>query len=95
MRGTESNIFQAASANTAAFTLMGGVYSVAVIATWNSTGTVTLQQLGPDGTTWMTALTAISADGIAAPVALPPGQYRLAIATATGVYATIARIPGE
>lgn len=65
------------SATTGAFTLTGGgLYGVTVKA--STYGTVTLQILGPDDTTWLTALTAFSADGYAT-VYLPPGQFRFAV----------------
>src|SRR5262245_35114300 len=87
--------FQNISATPAAFQLMGGAYVIDVIATWNSTGTVTLQRLGPDGNTYITAATALSADGTSGSIALPAGTYRLAIATATAVFAAVLPIPGE
>lgn len=66
------------SATTAAFTITGGgLFAVSVKA--STYGTVTLQVLGPDDTTWLTALTAFSADGYATAY-LAPGQYRFAIA---------------
>lgn len=49
-------------------------------------GSVTLQYLGPDGATWITAATALTAAGLVA-FELPPGQIRAAVVTATGVYA--------
>lgn len=49
-------------------------------------GSVTLQYLGPDGSTWITAATALTAAGLVA-FELPPGQIRAAVVTATGVYA--------
>lgn len=69
----ETNI----SATTAAFTLKGGVYVLAVKA--STYGTVTLQTLGPDLTTWLVALTAVSADGTSAGY-LAPGSYRILLA---------------
>jgi hypothetical protein len=42
-------------------------------------GTVTFQMLARDGVTWLTALTAFSADGYAT-IDLLPCQYRVAIA---------------
>ena len=86
--------FRNISATTDPFQLVGGVYVVDAIGTWNS-GTLTLQRLGPDGNTYITALTALSADGASAATALPAGTYRLAIATATAVFVSVARVPGE
>jgi hypothetical protein len=76
--------FQNINATTAAFNLDGSRYCYAVKA--STYGTVTLQILLPDGTTWATAPTApggtspvMAADG-AVIVELPPGIYRIAIA---------------
>jgi hypothetical protein len=95
MRGLDGAVCSNISATPAAFNLKGGVYLLDVIATWNSTGTVTLARLGPDGSTYLTAATAISANGNSGAIALPPGTYQLIIATATAVYASLTRIPGE
>jgi len=66
------------SATTAAFTIPGpGVYQIDVIG--STFGTVTLQRLGPDGSTYQTAATAFSASG-GALVTLPAGQYKVALA---------------
>lgn len=79
-------------ASSAQFSLLGGDYGVTVHAgTWSS-GSVTLQRIGPDGSTLITVLTAFSTDGYAV-VRLPPGTYQFTVATATGVYASILHIP--
>jgi hypothetical protein len=72
---------------------MGGKYMLAATATWNA-GNVTLQTLAPDGSTWVPAASALTADGSTTPY-LPPGQYRFAITSATAVYVSIARVPSE
>lgn len=78
--------------DSAAFSLLGGDYGVSVHAgTWSS-GSVVLQRLGPDGSTYIPVLTAFSADGYAT-VRLPPGTYKIAVTTATGVYASVLHIP--
>jgi len=76
------------------FVLVGGAYAMDAIATW-SAGSITLQRLGPDGATYITAATALSADGTTGALALPPGTYKIAVVTATGVWVSISRIPGE
>jgi hypothetical protein len=83
--------FSNISANTSAFTLAGGKYGVSYSATWGG-GSVTLQALGPDGSTYLTAATAFSANGYST-VDLAPGQYRFAVTTATAIYLAVARIP--
>jgi hypothetical protein len=77
--GTDNDgvLFSNIAATTAAFQLRGGKYGAAVIA--STYGTVTLTVLGPDGTTYLTALTAFAANGYAT-VDLPQGQYKIAIA---------------
>ncbi|MCK1706119.1 hypothetical protein IVA86_33140 [Bradyrhizobium sp. 146] len=83
---TYSNI----SATTAAFSLKGGVYGITATGTWGG-GSLTLQRLAFNGSTYVTALTAIAADGYTT-VTLPPGTYKLAVATATAVYVDITAI---
>jgi hypothetical protein len=88
--GSDSKTFSNISATTAQFTLLGGTYGVTAVATWGGRS-VTLQVLAPDGTTWVTALTAFAANGYGS-LSLPPGQYRLAVVTATAVYASVCRV---
>lgn len=81
--------------NSAAVKVTGGAYAFDVTATFGG-GTVTLQRLGPDGSTYLTADSAgavTSAVGVV--LALPPGDYRINSATATAVYASLTRVPGE
>lgn len=91
MHATETVKHSNISATTAAFSLRGGKYMLAASATWGG-GTATLEVLGPDGTTWLTAATAISANGVAT-ADLAPGSYRWAIATATAVYLSVTSVP--
>lgn len=65
------------SATTAAFTLSAGKYMVELIGA--TFGTVILQVLGEDGSTYLTATTAFSANGVST-VDLGAGQYRLVLA---------------
>lgn len=88
---TESVSFSNIAASTSPFALRGGKYAAAALATFGG-GSVTLQMLGPDGSTYVTCLTAFTAAGYGV-VDLPPGQYRFTIATATAVYASVTRIP--
>src|SRR5437764_10847999 len=67
-----------ASGDSATFKLRGGKYGVTVHATFSG-GSATLQVLGQDGTTWLPALTAFSADGYAT-ADLVEGQYRMHLA---------------
>jgi hypothetical protein len=78
------------SATPASFALRGGLYGVTSKGTWGG-GSATLQRLAPDNATYVTVLTAFSADGFAT-VQLVPGTYRVAILTATAVYFDIVAI---
>jgi hypothetical protein len=94
MRARDSYKAANIAATTAAFTLEGGVYCLDAIATWGG-GSLTLTRLGPDGSTYLTAATALTADGTSGAISLPGGTYKLTIATATALYASLVRIPGE
>lgn len=78
-------LLENASATSGAFNWPGGRGVFSAVATWGG-GSVTLQYLGPNGSTWLTAATALTADGLVA-FELPPGRIRAAVATATAVYA--------
>jgi hypothetical protein len=54
---------------------------------------VQLQTLAGDGSTWLNVGANLAADGVVAGQDLPPGQYRLSITGATGVFWTIAAVP--
>jgi len=90
MAYTKGTKFSNIAGTPGAFDLPSGQYGVLVSATWGG-GSATLQKLSPDGTTYVTCLTAFSANGYAT-VNLPAGTYKLTIATATGVYAEISPI---
>lgn len=75
------------SSTPATFQLKGGNYGVTVTATFGG-GSVTFNKLSQDGTTWVPVVPAFTANGYAN-VSLPPGNYQLAIATATAVYAEV------
>jgi hypothetical protein len=78
------------AATSDAFLLKGGLYGVDVVATFGG-GSVTLQKLAADGSTYVTCLTAFTAAGYAT-VSLPPGTYKVAIAVATAVYVGITAV---
>lgn len=78
-------LLENASATSSSVQWGGGRGVFCATATWGG-GSVTLQYLGPDGSTWLTAATALTANGLIA-FELPPGQIRAAVATATAVYA--------
>ncbi len=78
------------SATPTAFNLQGGQYAFTVMATW-SAGSATLQRLAADGSTYITCMTAFTANGYNTAY-LPKGTYQLTIATASAIYADITAI---
>ena len=78
------------SATTATFTLAAGVYGIEFNATWSS-GSVTLEKLSIDGTTYITVLPAFTGNGCVNGY-LTEGTYKLVVVSATGVYVNISRI---
>lgn len=82
--------FSNISATPASFILRGGNYGLTVSATFGG-GNVALQRLSPDGSTYVTVITALTAAGYAS-ANLPNGTYRLLITTATAVYADVVSI---
>ncbi len=81
------------SATTAAFQLRGGKYACAAHATWGG-GSVKLQRLLPDGSTYLSVASAtdFTANGIAN-VDLAGGLYKWTVDTASAIYTDITRIP--
>jgi hypothetical protein len=75
-RAGDGNIQLNISATSPSFQLSGGRYYAKVAG--SSFGTVTLQALADDATTWLTAATAFSANG-AVGLDLGPGTYRWAL----------------
>ena len=77
------------------FVLSGGKYWLAAVGTFNS-GTVTLQRVGPDGNTLVTAATALTQAG-GNVSDLPPGTYQVTISGSTTavLWWELVRIPGE
>lgn len=76
----------------------GGIGKLLVSATFGG-GKVDLQTLGPDGTTWIpvdayaqVSAVSLTANGTATFIA-PRGKLRIAITTATAVYARIVACP--
>lgn len=81
------------AATPAAFYVgLGGRYGLDVSATWGG-GSVILNKLSQDGSTWIAVLPATFTTNGSQLVDLPVGAYQLAITTATAVYACLSRIP--
>lgn len=90
----ESFILAANNAASGAVTVYGGDYILAQTAA--AYGTVKLQILGPNGTTWLdlVSLPASDENGAGTGIALPNGaQLRIILAGTTGAYATLKRVP--
>src|SRR5258708_40265577 len=91
MTATESIQYANISATTAAFTLRGGKYVAVVVA--GGFGTVVdLETLANDGSTWLRVGNNFAANGTQM-YDLPPGQYRVGITGASGVYFEVTRVP--
>lgn len=84
----------AGNTTTVARELHGGKYAIDVVGNISGNGTVTVQRLGPDGTTQLAAAAAFTANGTTT-VDMPDGQYSVVTSAtnASAVYVTIARIP--
>jgi hypothetical protein len=82
--------FEDVDSTPAAFILRGGLYAITITATWGG-GSVTLQRLARDGSTYVTVTDAFEDDAYVS-VALPPGTYRLLMATSTAMYADVTSI---
>jgi hypothetical protein len=86
----EAVTFKNISASTAAFALRGGKY--AVVANATGTGSMGLQMLAADGSTFVPAHTAFVAVTGFTTVDLPPGSYKFVMTGFTAVFASICRI---
>lgn len=83
----ENIVYKNISATPAVFQLRGGNYGLTVTATWGG-GSLTLQRLAADGTTYVTVSPAITVDGYVN-INLPNGTYKLLLATATALYVDV------
>ena len=83
------------SATSPAFVLQGGKYWFGAVGNFSS-GTFTLQKQGPDGTTWMSVGTALTASG-GNVSDYPPGTYQVAVtgSTTASVSWEVVRVPEE
>lgn len=86
----EYALFSGVSSTPGSFALRGGQYGVTVKASFGG-GSVTLQRLSPDASTYVTCLSAFTTDGYAT-ANLPTGTYRLLVATATQIYADVVSV---
>ena len=91
MQSASLQLLKNASATSAVFQWPGGRGWFSAKATWGG-GSVGLQYMLPDNTTYVAAHTALTADGGVA-FELPPCTVKCVVTTATAVYAQAARIP--
>jgi len=84
--------FNLGAANSVPFNLNGGIYGVTVVAA--TYGSVNFDILGPDGTTYVSALNAAFTANGAAVVWLPAGIYKFVVSGASGAVAQVKVIPG-
>lgn len=87
--GIENQAWANISATPSSFTLRGGAYALMVNA--GTVGTVTLQRLGNDGSSWVTAMPAVTSAGLST-ANLPNGTYRLNCSGSSGLYAELVSI---
>lgn len=95
---TENVAYSGLGPGSEQFALNGGIYLLAARSSAWGGGSVALQMLGPDGATYLSvslngAPVQLTADGTVSPIWLPPGQYQLVVATATGVDVKLASVP--
>jgi hypothetical protein len=92
MHGHTGPILSNASASSADHKWIGGKGVLVARATWGG-GSVSLQVKSHDETNYITPTDgSLTADGMFE-FELPPCTIRIAVATATGVYARIDRVP--
>lgn len=83
------------TSSSSQFQLEGGLYWLAAVGTFNS-ATVTLQRVGPDGNTLVTAATGLTVAG-GNTSNLPPGTYQVTISgsTTAALWWEVVRINGD
>lgn len=99
-RSNDSNLYHSATATSSApFTLKGGKYAVSELATFAMSDTLSLEYLGPDGSTYVSVGSALvfAATGGYVVIDLPPGQYKWVLGSThvTAIYAAVVRIPND
>lgn len=93
MRAQESVGVKNVAAGTYPVAVIGGLYTIAVIAT--GFGSIDVQRFGPDGSSLLSVLGAPFTANGGQTVYLAPGLYDIVIATSTANYVEITRIPVE
>lgn len=93
MRAHENVVFVSNGTNAGTLELRGGKYLLTWVGT--GTGTVDFEIQGPDASTFIKVATQIVATTGQQVLDLPPGLYKVVIATFTAGYFQATRIPGE
>lgn len=95
--GLDGKSFSNISATTATFPLEGGRYVMSAVATWGG-GSATLSMQAADGSTFLSpkdiggSANTLTANGTQT-IDVPPGIFKFTIATASGVYINVWRVP--
>ena len=76
-------------------TLSGGTYGVEITGTVSAGGSVVLQRLGPDGTSYANVGTSIGSGGTPnyQTVTVPFGGYKLTVVSGSSIQAELNRVP--
>ncbi len=81
------------SANSKPAQWGGGRGMLSAVGIWTGGGSIQLQYMGPDGTTWLDIGGPMTANGVQL-FELPPGLIRAAVSIATAVYAQAEKTKG-
>jgi len=93
VRATEAFKYKNVGAGTyGPFVLYGGIYQISAVGFVS--GSAILQELGPDGSTWLDVSNSITANG-GDTIYLPPGQYQWVTTTDPSLSMTVVRVPVE
>ena len=88
IQGDSAVVTGLSNQSSGSFFLVGGAYAFTAVG---GAGNIVLQQLGPDGSTWLNSFTALTATGVQSPLYLPPGTFRFS-GTNTNASAAIQRV---
>ena len=92
MRADDGCGFKALATDSPVFELIGGIYQITAVDF--TTGSASLCQLGPNGTTWLAVAPAFTEDG-GDTVYLPRGQFKWVISGEPAVSVGAYRVAGD
>lgn len=90
--GGYKNSFNLGSSSSGKFTLQGGFYVLDAVATMGG-GSVTVQRVGPDGSTLISTALTLTVTATTIQGYLSAGQYQITVTTATAVFASLQSVP--